>query len=94
MATGAEAAKNVSHIVLLDSDFDTLPSIVGEGRRVVNNLQRTCSLFLVKTIFAMVMSIVFMVAKLFDKSIYYPFVTNHLLIWEVVTIGMSAFFLL
>ena len=93
MATGAEAAKNVSHIVLLDSDFDTLPSIVGEGRRVINNLQRTCSLFLVKTIFAMVMSIVFMVAKLFDKSIYYPFVTNHLLIWEVVTIGMSAFFL-
>ncbi len=93
MASGAEAAKNVSHIVLLDSDFDTLPSIVGEGRRVVNNLQRTCSLFLVKTLFAMAMSIIFMIANLFDKSIHYPFITNHLLIWEVVTIGMSAFFL-
>lgn len=93
MASGAEAARNVSHIVLLDSNFDTLPSVVDEGRRVVNNLQRTCSLFLVKTIFAMVMSIVFLFISCIDETIKYPYVTSNLLVWEVFTIGLSAFFL-
>ena len=49
LASGADAARNVSHIVLLDNNFDHLPEVVAEGRRVVNNLQRTASLFLVKT---------------------------------------------
>jgi cation-transporting ATPase E len=51
MASGSAAARNVSHIVLLDSDFNRLPDVVAEGRRVINNIQRTSSLFLVKTTF-------------------------------------------
>jgi cation-transporting ATPase E len=94
MASGSEAAKNVSHIVLLDSNFHSLPSVVGQGRRVINNLQRTCSLFLCKTLFAMVISVAFLVAQMFfDGAEPYPFLTNHLYVWEIAGIGLSAFFL-
>jgi len=95
MASGAEAAKNVSHIVLSNSNFSSLPDVVAEGRRVINNLQRTCSLFLVKTIFAVITTTVFLFISLGtgDKTISYPFLTNHMYIWEVVNVGISAFFL-
>ena len=49
MAQGSEAAKNIANLVLLDSNFSHLPDIVNEGRRVIHNIQRTASLFLVKT---------------------------------------------
>lgn len=95
MASGTDAAKNVSHIVLLDSDFSALPDVVGEGRRVINNLQRTASLFLVKTSFAVFFSIAFLVASLIlqNKDIQYPFTTNNMYIWEILSIGIPAFFL-
>lgn len=95
MASGSEAARNVSHLVLLDSNFDRLPSVVAEGRRVVNNLQRTSSLFLCKTLFAMTISLVFIIASLImqDPNIRYPFFTNHLYLWEIFGIGLSAFFI-
>jgi cation-transporting ATPase E len=95
MASGTDAAKNVSHIVLLDSDFSVLPDVVGEGRRVINNLQRTASLFLVKTCFAVFFSIAFLVASLIlkNKDIQYPFTTNNMYIWEILSIGIPAFFL-
>ena len=95
MASGAEAARNVSHIVLLDSNFARLPAVVDEGRRVVNNLQRTASLFVTKTIFAFALTLVFTLASIIarDSSIQYPFVTNHLYLWELVTSGFAAFFL-
>lgn len=95
MASGADASRNVSHIVLLDSNFARLPEIVAEGRRVVNNLQRTCSLFLVKTGFTMFFTICFLLASLINKdsSIRYPFETNNMYIWEIFGIGLSAFFL-
>lgn len=95
MASGTDAAKNVSHIVLLDSDFSVLPDVVGEGRRVINNLQRTASLFLVKTCFAVFFSIAFLVASLVlhNKNIQYPFTTNNMYIWEILSIGIPAFFL-
>ena len=95
MASGAEASRNVSHIVLMNSNFSCLPDVVSEGRRVVNNLQRTCSLFLVKTIFAVFTTLIFLVASIImrDPSIEYPFVTNHLYIWETVALGLPAFFL-
>ncbi len=88
MGNGAEATQAVSHIVLVDNDFNSLPEIVKEGRRVINNLQRTWSLFLVKTIFAIILTIVFLIS---NKS--YPFVTQNMYIWETATIGISAFFL-
>ena len=95
MASGSDAAKNVSHIVLLDSNFDHLPQVVAEGRRVVNNLQRTCSLFLVKTIFATLTTLVFILVMLFTRNANteYPFRTNHLYMWETLALGIPAFFL-
>ena len=95
MASGADAAKNVSHIILMDSNFARLPAVVDEGRRVVNNLQRTASLFVTKTIFAFVLTLVFTLASIImrDPGIQYPFITNHLYLWEIVTTGFAAFFL-
>ena len=92
MNSGSEAAKNVSHIVLLNSDFNSLPEIVAEGRRVINNIQRTSSLFLVKTIFAMTTTLVFLIT-LATINVAYPFEATHFQIWSVVNIGLSAFFL-
>ena len=91
MASGADAAKNSSHIVLLDSNFDHLPMVVEQGRRVINNLQRTSSLFLVKTFFTMVLTLVFFVAGFVNKDVLYPFETNHVYIWELASIGIASF---
>ena len=95
MASGADAAKNISHIILMDSNFSKLPEVVSEGRRVVNNLQRTASLFVAKAIFAFVLTLVFTIALLVEKdpSIQYPFATNHLYLWEIITSGLAAFFI-
>ena len=95
MASGSDAARNVSHIVLMDSNFSRLPSIVDEGRRVVNNLQRTASLFLTKTIFAVVFTLYFLIASIVmkDKNISYPFSTNNMYLWEIFSIGVTAFLL-
>ena len=95
LASGADAARNVSHIVLLDNNFDHLPEVVGEGRRVVNNLQRTSSIFLVKTFFAMILTFIFTVASIIEKdnSVAYPFSTMNMYPWEIIAIGYAAFFL-
>lgn len=88
MGKGAEATQAVSHIVLLNNDFNAIPNIVKEGRRVINNLQRTWSLFLVKTVFAMILTILFLFS---DEP--YPLTTQNMYIWEVATIGVASFFL-
>ena len=94
MNSGSPAAKNVSHVVLMTNDFATMPDIVAEGRRVINNLQRTGSLFLSKTFFAITMSLVFWIVSLATKNKYsYPFSTNNLIVWETMGIGLSAFFI-
>lgn len=92
MASGSDAAKNVSHLVAMDSNFSSLPDVVAEGRRVINNLQRTCSLFLVKTIFAALMTFVFTILMWCGKK-GYPFTTNNMYVWELVTIGIGSLFL-
>ena len=93
MASGSAAARNVSHIVLMDNNFDRLPHVVAEGRRVINNIQRTSSLFLVKTTFAMLLTLFFFIMSWVDKSYSYPFLTNHMYMWEILAIGLSAFFI-
>lgn len=96
MGAGSGAARGVSHLVLLDNNFDVLPSIVDEGRRAINNLQKTWSLFLVKTIFAIVFSFLFVSAGLLgpqSAGIRYPFEPKHLYIWEILSLGIPAFFL-
>ena len=92
MASGADAAKNVSHLVALDSDFSRLPDVVAQGRRVINNLQRTCSLFLSKTFFAVLLTFLFSFINIYGGP-RYPFSTSNLIIWEIITIGIAAFFL-
>ena len=58
MASGLEAARNVSHLVLLDSNFSSMPKVVLEGRRVINNVQKVAVLFLTKNIFTLFLIII------------------------------------
>lgn len=94
MNSGSLSAKNVSHVVLMDDNFSTMPSVVAEGRRVINNLQRTGSLFLTKTFFAMALSLPFLVLTLSTLGDFvYPFSTSNMFLWEVFNIGLAAFFI-
>lgn len=93
MASGSDAAKTVSHLVSLDSNFSSLPSVVKEGRRVINNLQRAISVFLVKTVFAIVLTGVFLIWGLSNPAIQYPFITNNMYLWEILFIGIGSLFL-
>lgn len=94
MNSGSLSARNVSHVVLLDDNFSTMPAVVGEGRRVINNLQRTGSLFLTKTFFAAVLSFVFLIVSIATHGKYdYPFSTNNMILWEVFGIGLVSFFI-
>lgn len=94
MNSGSQAAKNVSHVVLMTDDFATMPDIVSEGRRVINNLQRTGGVFLTKTFFAIVLSVVFLIVSIVTRGKYsYPFSTNNMLLWENLGIGVSSFFI-
>lgn len=94
MAAGSDAARNVSHIVLLDNNFNHLPDVVAEGRRVINNVQRTSTLFLTKTSFAVFFTFAFLIMGLIfsDKEIRYPFTTNNLYLWETLALGIPSFF--
>ena len=88
MASGSSAAVQASAMVLLESDFSKMPSIVTEGRRVVNNLERTGSLFLVKNIFSFLMAFA---AILF--GFVYPLVPTQVSLITMFTIGIPSFFL-
>lgn len=88
MASGSEAASNAAQIVLLDSDFSKMPSVVGEGRRVVNNIKRSASLFLAKNIFSMLLT----VFTLISVNLY-PLYPTQLSFLGIFTIGIPAFFL-
>ena len=88
MASGSEATRLVSNLVLLDSNFASMPSVVAEGRRVVNNIQKSSSLFLMKTIFTMLLSIFCLIIKA-----DYPFSTKQVMLLEFLVIGIPSFFL-
>ncbi len=92
MGSGSSAARNVSHIVSADNDFSKLPDVVAEGRRAINNLQRSASLFLAKTIFAVMLTFAFFIIGSCG-GMNYPFTTKNLYVWEIVTIGGGGFFL-
>ncbi len=88
MASGAQAASQVAQLVLMESDFAAMPAIVGEGRRVINNIQRAASLFLVKNILSMGLALACLIA-----GFPYPFVPLHLTLISALTIGVPSFFL-
>lgn len=85
MASGSEAAAQVSQLVLLESDFSKMPDVVMEGRRVVNNLERSGSLFLVKNIFSLIMSILTICF-----GITYPLKPSQISLISLFTIGIPA----
>jgi cation-transporting ATPase E len=88
MASGSDAARNVSEIVLLDSNFDAIPKIIEEGRRTINNIERSASLFLTKTTYATILALIFLFMPM-----NYPFEPIHLSLVSAVTIGIPSFVL-
>jgi cation-transporting ATPase E len=88
MGTGADATRAVAQLVLLDSTFDALPSVVSEGRRVLGNIERTSNLYLTKTVYAMLLSLAVGVA-----GTVFPFLPRHLTLIGALTIGIPSFFL-
>lgn len=88
MASGSDAAAQASQLVLLESDFSSMPEVVLEGRRVVNNIQRSASLFLVKNIFSFLLSLVS-----FVFMFTYPLEPSQISLISMFTIGVPAFFL-
>lgn len=88
LACGSEAAYNVSDLVLLNSDFTSIPSIVEEGRRTINNIEKSASLFIVKTGYAIMLALIFMLIPY-----NYPFIPVQLTLTNALTIGIPSFIL-
>ncbi len=88
MASGADAACQVAQVVLLDSNFASMPQVVQEGRRVINNIQRAAALYLVKNIMSLFLSLINLVA-----GFPYPFIPIQLTLISALTIGAPSFVL-
>ena len=86
--SGTDAARNVSQLVLLDDDFDAIPSIIKEGRRTINNIERSATLFLAKTTYSFLLVLIFMFV-----SFNYPFEPIQLTLTNFFTIGVPSFIL-
>lgn len=88
MASGSDAARNVAQLVLVNNDFASMPAVVAEGRRSINNLQRSASLFLVKTLLSITAAFLFIFLPW-----QYPFVPIQLTLISAFTIGLPSFVL-
>ena len=88
MASGNEAVRSVSHMVLLDSNFSSMPATVVEGRRVINNMQKASALFFMKTLFTIFLSVAVLIL-----GFSYPLRTINMLLLETFVIGIPSFFL-
>jgi cation-transporting P-type ATPase E len=88
MGSGAPVSRAVAPVVLMDSDFGSLPPVLGEGRRVIANVERVANLFLTKTVYAALLALIVGVAR-----VPFPFLPRHLTIVSSLTIGIPAFFL-
>ena len=86
VASGSEAARNVSHIVLMDNNFLNLPNVVYEGRRVINNIKNSASLYLMKTLFITILAII-----CFAMNHKYFFTTDNMLIFEMLVAALPSF---
>ncbi|UFS99433.1 cation-translocating P-type ATPase [Nocardia huaxiensis] len=98
MGSGSPATRAVAQIVLLDNKFATLPYVVGEGRRVIGNIERVSNLFLTKTVYSVVLAFLIGIAgvgsQIFHyEAIGYPFLPRHVTIAAWFTIGIPAFIL-
>ena len=88
MAAGSDAARNVAHLVLVDNDFASMPKVVAEGRRSINNLQRSASLFLVKTLLSIIGAAAFLILPW-----QYPFQPIQITLVSAFAIGIPSFVL-
>ncbi len=88
MADGSEVARNISHLVLMESNFSALPSIVREGRQIVNNVQHSSVLYLMKTLFTIFLCLTTLILRM-----RYPFTPSQLLLLEMFVIGVPSFIL-
>ncbi len=88
MGSGSSSSRSVARIVLLDDAFSAVPQILGEGRRVVANIERVANLFVTKTVYAALLAVVVVAS-----SVPYPFFPRHLTIISTLTIGVPGFFL-
>lgn len=88
LGDGAPASRAVAQFVLIDGRFDTLPEIVGEGRRVASNVERVANLFLTSTVYALGLSLAIVISTL-----PFPFLPRHLTLVGSLTVGIPAFFL-
>ncbi|MDF9824223.1 cation-transporting ATPase E [Breznakia sp. PF5-3] len=88
MASGSDVAKASANLVLLDNNFDALPYVLNEGRRVINNVEKVATLFLTKTIFSLILAFLVLIV-----NVDYPFIPIQLTIVSSLTIGFPAFVL-
>ena len=87
MANGADATKNVAHIILMDSDFKSMPHVVVEGRRVINNVERSSSIFLTKTLTMFLLQVLYIILQ---KAV--PIAPANLSYIDILCVGIPAFF--
>ena len=88
MANGSSAARAASDVILLDSDFSRMQNVLNEGRRVINNIERVASMYLVKTIYSLILAVIFMIL-----TNPYPFEPVQLTPINALTVGIPSFFL-
>lgn len=86
VASGAEAARNVSHLVLMDNNFTSLPSVVFEGRRVINNIKSSAALYITKTLFITMLAVICIC-----MGQQYFFTTNNMLLFEMFVAALPSF---
>ena len=85
MASGSDVAAQISDLVLMDSDFSSMPSVVAEGRRVINNIERSASLYLVKNIFSLILAVISITA-----AFSYPLSPSQLTLMSLISIGLPS----
>ncbi len=88
VASGSDAARNVSNLVLQDNNFGSMPKIVNEGRRVINNIKDSASLYIMKTLLTVILAMV----CIFRGSVYF-FTTNNMLLFEILISAIPSFVL-
>lgn len=86
LSNGAEATRNISQLMLLNSDFSSLPKVVAEGRRSINNIKRSASLFLIKTTYSILLDLIFTILTL-----NFPFIPIQLTLISAICIGIPSF---
>ncbi len=93
MGSGSEASRSVAQIVLLDNSFATLPRVLSEGRKVINNIERVANLFVSKAVYAVLITAVIGFASLWISDVEFPFLPRHLTLIGTFSIGLPGLLL-